>query len=103
MAFRLPTTDLVVDLTCRLKDGATYDDIIVKDAVEGDMRGVRDSMDDKLVSNEFVLCEASSISGIGSDIALNDKFAKLVTWYGNEWSYSSHLVDWAIYMQSIDG
>lgn len=67
------------------------------------MRGGRDVTDDELASTGVVLCEASSISDIGADIALNGNFVKLVMWYNNEWGYSNECADSAIYMQSIDG
>lgn len=106
MAFRVPTPDVsVVDLTCRLEKGAKYDDIVaaVKEAAEGDMKGVLDWTEDEVVSTDFTTCKASSIFDVKAGIALNDNFVKLVTWYDNEWGYSNRLVDLAIYMKSIDG
>merc|ERR1719229_1985750 len=105
MAFRVPTPDVsVVDLTCRLTNGATYDEIVaaVKEAAAGDMKGVLDWTDEEVVSTDFVTCKASSIFDIGAGIALNDNFVKLVSWYDNEWGYSNRLVDLALYMKSVD-
>merc|ERR1719251_714328 len=106
MAFRVPTPDVsVVDLTCRLENGATYEEIVevVKRACSSDLEGVMDWTDDEVVSTDFVSCKASSIFDVGAGIALNDNFVKLVTWYDNEWGYSNRMVDLAIYMKSIDG
>merc|ERR1711994_984428 len=106
MAFRVPTPDVsVVDLTCRLEKGASYDDIVaaVKAAAAGPMQGVLDWTDEEVVSTDFVTCKASSIFDVGAGIALNDNFVKLVTWYDNEWGYSNRLVDLAIYMNKVDG
>merc|ERR1712008_185545 len=105
MAFRVPTPDVsVVDLTCRLTNGATYDQIVaaVKEAAASDMKGVLDWTDEEVVSTDFVTCKASSIFDIGAGIALNDNFVKLVSWYDNEWGYSNRLVDLALYMKSVD-
>merc|ERR1712157_528571 len=105
MAFRVPTPDVsVVDLTCRLTNGATYDEIVaaVKEAAAGDMKGVLDWTDEEVVSTDFVTCKASSIFDIGAGIALNNNFVKLVSWYDNEWGYSNRLVDLALYMKSVD-
>merc|ERR1712019_123300 len=102
MAFRVPTPDVsVVDLTCRLTNGATYDEIVaaVKEAAAGDMKGVLDWTDEEVVSTDFVTCKASSIFDIGAGIALNNNFVKLVSWYDNEWGYSNRLVDLALYMK----
>merc|ERR1712057_38268 len=101
MAFRVPTPDVsVVDLTCSLDKGATYDEIVakVKEAAAGPMKGVLDWTDEEVVSTDFVSCKASSIFDVGAGISLNDNFVKLVTWYDNEWGYSNRLVDLAIHM-----
>jgi len=106
MAFRVPTPDVsVVDLTCRLTNPAKYDDIVaaIKEAADGDMKGVLEWTDEEVVSTDFVTCKASSIFDIGAGIALNETFVKLVSWYDNEWGYSNRLVDLAIYMAKIDG
>merc|ERR1719408_1106126 len=106
MAFRVPTPDVsVVDLTCRLEKGASYDEIVatIKAAADGPMKGVLDYTDEEVVSTDFVSCKASSIFDIKAGIALNDNFVKLVSWYDNEWGYSNRLVDLAIYMKKIDG
>jgi len=106
MAFRVPTPDVsVIDLTCRLENPATYEEIVevVKRAAASDMAGVLDWTDDEVVSTDFVSHKASSIFDVQAGIALNDKFVKLVSWYDNEWGYSNRLVDLAIHMKSIDG
>jgi len=103
MAFRVPTPDVsVVDLTCALEKPAKYDEIVqaVKDAANGDMKGVLDWTDEEVVSQDFVTCPASSIFDVNAGIALNDKFVKLVSWYDNEWGYSNRLVDLALYMKT---
>merc|ERR1712061_779373 len=106
MAFRVPTPDVsVVDLTCRLENPATYEEIVaaIKEAADGDMKGVLDWTEEEVVSTDFQTCKASSIFDVGAGIALNDNFVKLVTWYDNEWGYSNRLVELAVYMKSIDG
>lgn len=106
MAFRVPTADVsVVDLTVRLEKPAKYAEIVdaVKEAANGDMRGVLEWTDEEVVSADFISCKASSIFDVSAGIALNDNFVKLVSWYDNEWGYSNRLVDLCAYMKSIDG
>jgi len=106
MAFRVPTPDVsVVDLTCRLENGATYSEIVevVKRACASDMEGVLDWTDEEVVSTDFVSCKASSIFDVSAGISLTDNFVKLVAWYDNEWGYSNRMVDLAIFMKSKDG
>ena len=57
MAFRVPTPDVsVVDLTCRLEQGASYEAICaaMKEAAEGELKGVLGYTEDAVVSNDFV-------------------------------------------------
>merc|ERR1719384_527032 len=106
MAFRVPTPDVsVVDLTCKLANPASYDDICkaIKEAAEGDMKGVLDWTEDDVVSSDFITCPSSSVFDKEAGIALNNTFVKLVSWYDNEWGYSNRLVDLAIHMKKVDG
>mmetsp|Transcript_7696 Transcript_7696/g.13369 ORF Transcript_7696/g.13369 Transcript_7696/m.13369 type:complete len:492 (+) Transcript_7696:93-1568(+) len=106
MAFRVPTPDVsVVDLTCRLEKGAKYDEIVakVKEYAAGPMKGVLDWTDEEVVSTDFVTCPASSVFDVKAGISLNETFVKLVTWYDNEWGYSTRLVDLVGLMAAADG
>eukprot|EP00239_Pterosperma_sp_CCMP1384_P002834 CAMPEP_0197846552 /NCGR_PEP_ID=MMETSP1438-20131217/3432_1 /TAXON_ID=1461541 /ORGANISM="Pterosperma sp., Strain CCMP1384" /LENGTH=416 /DNA_ID=CAMNT_0043458241 /DNA_START=64 /DNA_END=1314 /DNA_ORIENTATION=+ len=96
MAFRVPTSDVsVVDLTARLKTPASYDEIMakLKEASEGDMKGVLGYTEDMIVSSDFLSDSHSSIVDAKAGIALSPNFVKLVSWYDNEWGYSNRVVD----------
>ncbi|RYE32466.1 MAG: type I glyceraldehyde-3-phosphate dehydrogenase [Sphingobacteriaceae bacterium] len=98
MAFRVPVPDVsVVDLTVKLRDAATYDQIkqAMKDASEGELKGILGYTEDDVVSQDFLGDPRTSIFDAGAGIALNDKFVKVVAWYDNEWGYSNKLVDLA--------
>jgi len=106
MAFRVPTPDVsVVDLTCRLKNGATYEAIVaeIKAAADGPMKGILGHTCDEVVSCDFTHCPLSSIFDEKAGIALNNNFVKLVSWYDNEWGYSNRLVDLVCHMAKTDG
>lgn len=106
MAFRVPTTNVsVVDLTCKLGSGASYEEICakIKEASEGKMKGILGYTEDAVVSTDFVSDPLSSIFDAKAGIMLNDKFVKVVSWYDNEWGYSNRMVDLANYMAKIDG
>ena len=106
MAFRVPTTNVsVVDLTVRLKNGATYEEICkkMKETSEGSMKGVLGYTDEDVVSQDFVTCPLSSIFDSEAGIQLSPKFVKVVSWYDNEWGYSNRLVDLSHYMAKQDG
>jgi len=105
MAFRVPVPDVsVVDLTCRLNKGASYDAIkaTVKKAAEGPLKGILGYTDDQVVSQDFMGDTRSSIFDANAGIALNDKFVKLVTWYDNECGYSHRVVDLINHMFAKD-
>jgi len=105
MAFRVPTPDVsVVDLTVRLKKGASYDEIkaVMKNASENELKGILGYTEDKVVSMDFKGESYSSVFDADAGISLNDHFIKVVSWYDNEWGYSSRLVDLIRYMVQVD-
>ncbi|RVW14152.1 Glyceraldehyde-3-phosphate dehydrogenase 2, cytosolic [Vitis vinifera] len=96
MAFRVPTADVsVVDLTVRTEKKASYDDIkaAIKAESEGNLKGILGYTEDEVVSSDFLGDSRSSIFDAKAGIALNENFIKLVSWYDNEWGYSSRVVD----------
>ena len=104
MSFRVPTPDVsVVDLTCRLEKGASYDTIkaAMKKASENEMKGILGYTEDEVVSNDFVGDSRTSIFDAKAGISLNDNFVKVVSWYDNEWGYSNKVVDLICYMDTV--
>ncbi len=105
MAFRVPTPDVsVVDLTCRLEKPAPYKAICaaMKAASEGELKGILGYTEDQVVSTDFLTDARTSIFDAGAGIGLNDHFAKVVSWYDNEWGYSNKVVDLVAHMYSVD-
>jgi glyceraldehyde 3-phosphate dehydrogenase len=104
MSFRVPTPDVsVVDLTCRLEKGASYDTIKVamKKASENEMKGILGYTEDEVVSNDFLGDARTSIFDAKAGISLNDNFVKVVSWYDNEWGYSNKVVDLICHMDTV--
>jgi len=104
MSFRVPTPDVsVVDLTCRLEKGASYDEIkaAMKKASETTMKGILGYTEDEVVSNDFLGDARTSIFDAKAGISLNNNFVKVVSWYDNEWGYSNKVVDLIIHMDSV--
>lgn len=105
MSFRVPTIDVsVVDLTVNLERPASYEEICkaLKEASEGELKGILGYTDELLVSSDFIHDPRTSIFDEKAGIALTDTFVKLVAWYDNEWGYSNKLLDLAAYMHSVD-
>ncbi|GGZ58066.1 type I glyceraldehyde-3-phosphate dehydrogenase [Mesonia mobilis] len=104
MAFRVPTADVsVVDLTVRTKKEASLEDIkkALKTAADGNLKGILGYTEEEVVSQDFVGEGQTSVFDAGSSIALNDNFFKLISWYDNEWGYSTKLIDLALHVNSL--
>ena len=96
MAFRVPTSDVsVVDLTIELEKPATYAEICaeMKAQSEGALKGVLGYTEDKVVATDFVGDTRTSIFDADAGIALDSTFVKLVSWYDNEWGYSTKCLE----------
>lgn len=107
MAFRVPTPDVsVVDLTVRLEKPASYDEIkaVIKQASESEaLKGILGYTEDQVVSTDFVSDTHSSMFDAKAGIQLSPTFVKLVSWYDNEYGYSTRVVDLLAYVAKVDG
>jgi glyceraldehyde 3-phosphate dehydrogenase len=104
MAFRVPTTNVsVVDLTCRLEKGASYDEIkkVMKAASEGELKGILGYTEEDVVSQDFISESQTSVFDAKAGIALTDNFVKVVAWYDNEWGYSCKVIDLICHMATL--
>ena len=96
MAFRVPTSDVsVVDLTVELDKAATYADICaaMKTASEGSMKGILGYTGEKVVSTDFRGESCTSVFDAEAGMSLDGTFVKVVSWYDNEWGYSSKVLE----------
>ena len=96
MSFRVPTPDVsVVDLTVQLKKETSYEEIckVMKEASEGALKGVLGYTEDAVVSTDFLGDSRTSIFDAGAGIQLTPTFVKVVSWYDNEWGYSTKVVE----------
>ena len=103
MAFRVPTIDVsAVDLTVKVSKETNYEEIAkaMKEASEGEMKGIINYCDEEVVSSDFIGSSYSCIFDKLAGIALNSRFYKLIAWYDNEFGYSNRVVDLAEYMAS---
>jgi len=98
MSFRVPTSDVsVIDLTVELLKPAKYEEICaaMKAASQGAMKGVLGYTDEKVVATDFRGESCTSVFDAEAGIALDDTFVKVVSWYDNEWGYSSKVLEMA--------
>ena len=104
MSFRVPTMDVsVVDLTVNLGKSVSYDEICkaMKEASEGELKGILGYTEDLVVSQDFVGEPRTSVFDAKAGIALTDNFVKVVSWYDNEYGYSSKILDLLEYSASL--
>ncbi|MDD4420433.1 MAG: type I glyceraldehyde-3-phosphate dehydrogenase [Bacteroidales bacterium] len=96
MSMRVPTLDVsVVDLTVNLAKPTTYDEICkaMKDASEGELKGILGYTEDAVVSSDFLGDARTSIFDAKAGIQIAPTFVKVVSWYDNEWGYSNKVLD----------
>ena len=98
MSMRVPTSDVsVVDLTVELNKECTYEEICkaMKEASEGELKGILGYTDEAVVSTDFRNCPKTSIFDAKAGIQLDPTFVKVVSWYDNEWGYSNKVLEMA--------
>ena len=106
MAVRVPVIDVsMVDVCCNLSRPTTYDEIKaeIKLASETYAKGIVGYTEDAVVSSDFVGSTDSTTFDAGAGIMLTPTFVKIVSWYDNEWGYSTRLVDLIANMAAVDG
>lgn len=104
MSFRVPTIDVsVVDLTVKVAKETSYEEImkVLKDASENELKGILGFTEDDVVSQDFVSDTRTSIIDAKAGIGLNSTFFKLVSWYDNEYGYSSKLIDLSVHIAGL--
>ncbi len=96
IAVRTPTlTGSLVDLVCMLKKEASAEEInaVVKAAADGPMKGILYYQEDPIVSTDIIGDSHSSIFDAGVTMKIGTKMVKLLSWYDNEYGYSTRCVD----------
>ena len=97
-AIRVPTiTGSIVDLTVRVNGNPTIDDInnAVKEAANGDMKGILEYTEDPIVSSDVIGNPHSSIFDALSTMVMENGLVKVLSWYDNEMGYSNRVIDLA--------
>ena len=104
MSMRVPTADVsVVDLTVKLATETTYEEImsVLKKVSETTMKGILGYTEDDVVSQDFISDPRTSIVDAKAGIGLSSTFFKIISWYDNEYGYSSKLIDLAVHIANL--
>ncbi len=101
MAIRVPTANVsVVDFVCEVEKDVTEDEVkaALKKAAEGPLKGILSYSDEELVSVDFNNNPNSSIVDGNLTKVIEKRMVKVISWYDNEWGYSSRLRDLILYI-----
>lgn len=101
MAIRVPTANVsVVDFVCEVEKDVTEDEVkaALRKAAEGPLKGILSYSDEELVSVDFNNNPNSSIVDANLTKVIEKRMVKVISWYDNEWGYSSRLRDLILYM-----
>lgn len=104
MSMRVPVADVsVVDMTVKVAKETSYEEImqVIKKASETDYKNIIGYTEDDVVSQDFVSDPRTSIIDAKAGIGLNSTFFKIVSWYDNEYGYSSKLIDLSVHIAGI--
>jgi len=104
MSMRVPTADVsAVDLTVKLAKETSYEELmaVLKKASENELKGILGYTEDDVVSQDFVSDSRTSIVDAKAGIGLNSTFFKIISWYDNEYGYSSKLIDLSVHISSL--
>ncbi len=98
ISIRVPTPDVsVVDVTVETEKSTTKEAVnaALKAAAEGPLKGILGYTDEPLVSNDFKGNPLSSIVDGQMTAVIQDTMVRVLTWYDNEWGYSTRVIDLA--------
>ena len=96
MAIRVPTADVsIVDLVAELERDTTEEDVnsAFRSAAAGELQGILGVSEEPLVSIDYTGDPHSSIIDAVSTSVMDGRMVKVLSWYDNEWGYSSRVVD----------
>ncbi|TDQ27705.1 type I glyceraldehyde-3-phosphate dehydrogenase [Tenacibaculum caenipelagi] len=104
MAVRVPVADVsLVDLTFRTEKATSLKEILnaLKEASEGELKGIIGYTEDEVVSQDFVSETRTSVIDADACLELNENFFKVISWYDNEFGYATKIVDLLEYSASL--
>jgi len=104
MSMRVPTADVsVVDLTVKVAKETSYEEImaVLKKESETNLKGILGYTEDEVVSQDFLSDPRTSIVDAKAGIALSSTFFKIISWYDNEYGYSSKLIDLSVHIAGL--
>jgi glyceraldehyde 3-phosphate dehydrogenase len=106
LAMRVPVADgSLVDLTVQLSRDVTVEEVnnVMRLAAEGELKGILAYCTDPIVSSDIIGNSHSSIFDAELTQVMQKRMVKVVSWYDNEWGYSSRVEDLIARLAVMDG
>ncbi len=106
LAMRVPVPDgSVIDLSLILNQNVSVDKInaVLHKAAEGELKGILEYSTQQIVSSDIVRNTHSSIYDSLLTQVVGGNFVKIISWYDNEWGYSSRINDLISHLAEMDG
>ena len=103
-AIRVPTANVsLIDFTFTAKRKTGIDEIngAMNKAAEGRLKGVLATSNEPLVSIDFNHNPASSTIDLSETQVIEGKFARVLSWYDNEWGFANRMADTAVAMGKL--
>ncbi len=104
-ALRVPTPNVsLVDLVFEAKRKTTVEEVntaIKQAAARGRLKGILTTNNEPLVSSDFNHNPSSSVFDLGETQVVDGKMVRVLTWYDNEWGFSSRMSDTAVAMGKL--
>ncbi len=103
-AVRVPTINVsLVDLTFTAARKTSVDEInaILRDASQGELKGILNYNDKPLVSVDFNHDPASSTFDATLTKVIDGTLVKVLAWYDNEWGFSNRMLDTTVALMKV--
>jgi glyceraldehyde 3-phosphate dehydrogenase len=104
VAIRVPTPNVsVVDLTFVASRETSVEEInaAIREAADGELKGVLGYTDEKLVSTDFNHDPHSSVFHTDQTKVMEGTMCRVLSWYDNEWGFSNRMADTAVVMGKL--
>jgi glyceraldehyde 3-phosphate dehydrogenase len=104
VAIRVPTPNVsVVDLVFNAKKATSVEEVnaAIKEAADGELKGVLGYTEEKLVSHDFNHDSHSSVFHMDQTKVMDGTMVRILTWYDNEWGFSNRMSDTAVAMGKL--
>jgi glyceraldehyde 3-phosphate dehydrogenase len=104
ISVRVPTPNVsLVDLTFQTEKATSVDEInqVLRDAANGELKGILGYSDEQLVSIDFNHNAHSSIIDTTFTRSVGPQMHKILAWYDNEWGYSNRILDLIAHVANV--